>query len=131
MRRQSPWRSIAFAAALMVAGIWAVGSGWQVSETWPVRDALSRVDLAREEIACGNRSASPANQQRCRDLAEIMNHAERAEAYFMDGLVVLGPSLLLLIAAFWIRRGQGGGNGGRQNGHHDGRHHHHRRPSAA
>ncbi len=124
--RQSPWRSIAFASALLIAGIWAVGSGWRVSEAWPVRDALARVDLAREEIACGNRSVSPANQQRCRDLAEIMSRSEQAEAYFLDGLVVFGPTLLLLGAAFWIRRGQGGG---RHNGHPG--HHHHRRPSAA
>ena len=121
--RQSPWRSIAVATAVLIAGIWAVGSGWQVSEAWPVRDALARVDLAREEIACGNRSASPANQQRCRDLAEIMSRGEQAEAYFLDGLVVFGPTLLLLGAAFWIRRGHGGN---RHNGHHG-----HRRPSAA
>jgi len=123
--RQSPWRSVAFATALLIAGIWAVGSGWQVSEAWPVRKAMARVDLAREEIACGNRSASPANQQRCRDLAEIMSRAEQAEAYFLDGVVVFGPSIVLLGVAFWLRRGQGGG---RHNGHHG---HHHRRPSAA
>ena len=127
MRRQSPWRSVAFASALLIAGIWAIGAGWHVSEAWPVRKAMARVDLAREEIACGNRSASPANQQRCRDLAEIMSRAEQAEAYFIDGLVVFGPTVLLLGAAFWFRRGQGG-DGGRHNGHHG--HHHHRRPSA-
>jgi len=125
MRRQSPWRSVAFASALLIAGIWAIGAGWHVSEAWPVRKAMARVDLAREEIACGNRSASPANQQRCRDLAEIMSRAEQAEAYFIDGVVVFGPAVLLLLgAAFWFRRGHGGGG----NDHHG--HNHHRRPSA-
>ena len=127
MRRQSPWRSVALASALLIAGIWAIGAGWHVSEAWPVRKAMARVDLAREEIACGNRSASPANQQRCRDLAEIMSRAEQAEAYFIDGLVVFGPTVLVLGAAFWFRLGQGG-DGGRHNGHHG--HPHHRRPSA-
>lgn len=125
MSRQSPWRSIAFASALLIAGIWAVGAGWHVSETWPVRNAMARVDLAREEIACGNRSASAANQQRCRDLAEIMSQAEQAERYFIDGLVVFGPTLVLLGAALWFRRGQ---KGTRRNRHPP--HHHHHRPSA-
>ena len=127
MRRQTPWRSVAFASALLIAAIWAIGAGWHVSEAWPVRKAMARVDLAREEIACGNRSASPANQQRCRDLAEIMHSAEMAEAYFADGVVVLGPALLVIGLAFWLRR-----RGARldRRGHH-GPHPHHHRPSAA
>ena len=88
---------------------------------------MVRVDLSREEIACGNRSASPANQQRCRDLAAIMSRAEQAEAYYIDGLVVFGPTMLLLGAALWFRRRQGE-DGGRRNDHHG--HHHHRGPSA-
>lgn len=123
MRQQSPWRLIAFASALLVAVIWAIGAGYHVSEAWPVRSAMARVELAREEIACGNRSASAANQQRCRDLAEIVSRAELAEGYFFDGLIVFGPTLVLLGAAWWFRRGQGGS---RKNGHHPGQQHNHR-----
>ena len=67
-RYEGPWRLIAFTLALLIAGAWAVAAGWYVMEDWPVRAAKARMELAREEIACGNRSASPANQQRCRDL---------------------------------------------------------------
>lgn len=124
MQRQSPWRWIAFAMALLIACIWAVGAGWYVSESWSFRHATARMELAREEIACGNRSASQANQQRCRDMAEIVSRAEVAERYFLDGMVVFGPALVLLGVAFWFRRG---GRGGRN----DHRGHHHDRPSAA
>lgn len=122
MRQQSPWRLIAFASALLVAIIWAIGAGYHVSEAWPVRSALARVDLAREEIACGNRSASAANQQRCRDLAEIVSRAGLAEGYFLDGLVVFGPTLVLLGGAYWLRRGHAGS---RKSSQHPGSHHHH------
>ncbi len=106
MRQQNPWRLIALASALLVAVIWAIGAGYHVSEAWPARNALARVDLAREEIACGNRSASAANQQRCRDLAEIVSRAELAEGYFFDGLVVLAPTLLLFGVVAWRIRGR-------------------------
>lgn len=124
--RQSPWRTVAFTAALLTAVAWSGVSGWWVSQSWQYRDVMARVELAREGIACGNRSASPANQQRCRDLAEIMHSAEVAEAYFADGVVVLGPTLLLVGLAFWLRR-RGASRDGRN---HHGPHHHHR-PSAA
>ncbi|MBM3549783.1 MAG: hypothetical protein FJX54_22825 [Alphaproteobacteria bacterium] len=125
--RQSPWRPIAFAVALLIACIWAGGAGWYVMQQWPVRAAMARVELSREEIACGNRSASPANQQRCRDLAGIMSSAEQAEWYFIDGLIVFGPTLALLGFGWWVRRSQR--SGGRS---HHSRHHHrpHPRPSA-
>ena len=124
--RQSPWRKVAFAAALLIAVTWSAVSGWWVSQSWQYRDVMARVELAREGIACGNRSASAANQQRCRDLAEIMHSAEVAEAYFADGVVILGPGLLLIGLAFWLRRRSGQRD--RRNNH--GPHHHHR-PSAA
>jgi len=127
--RQSPLRLIAFAVALLIAIGWAIGAGWYVVEQWPVRAAMARVELAREEIACGNRSASTANQQRCRDLAEIMSRADQAQAYFIDGLVVFGPTLLLLGAAWWVRRGQGGTRNRPRSGHAPPHRHH--RPSAA
>lgn len=124
--RQTPWRTVALAAALLTALTWSGVSGWWVSQSWTHRDVMARVELAREEIACGNRSASPANQQRCRDLAVLVNSAEVAEAYFIDGVVVFGPALLFVGLAFWLRR---------RGGHRDGRNHpgphHHRRPSAA
>jgi hypothetical protein len=125
--RQSPWRSIAFAVALLIASIWAVGAGWFVSDAWPARNAMARIELSRDAISCGNRSASPAKQQGCRDLAEIMSRAEQAEGYFIDGVVVFGPVLVLLGVAWWLRRGQRGGGKGHKN-HHP---HHHHRPSAA
>ncbi len=123
--RQSPWRTVAFVAALLTAVTWSAVSGWWVSQSWQYRDVMARVELAREGIACGNRSASPANQQRCRDLAEIMHSAEVAEAYFADGVVVLGPGLLLIGLALWLRRR--GARRDRRNHGPD----HHRRPSAA
>jgi hypothetical protein len=107
--RQGSLRTIIFAVSLLVAVLWAIGSAWYVSESWPVRHAKARADLAREEVACGNRSASPANQQRCRDLAEIMNRAELAESYFIDGVVVVGPMLVIVGVALWLRRGARGG----------------------
>ena len=120
--RRSPWRAIAFAAALLTAVAWGVVSGWYVSDAWQFRHAKARMELAREEISCGNRSGSPANQQRCRDLAELMSRASQAEGYFIDGVIVFGPVLALLGVAFWLHRGQRGG-------HKDRPHHHH--PSAA
>ena len=125
--RQSPLRTVAFAAALLVSAAWAIGAGWYVSDRWPVRNAMARVELAREEMACGNRSASPANQQRCRDLAEIVSRAELAEGYFLDGLVVFGPVFIVIGGAFWLRRGPRGGPGD----HHSSHHNHHRPPAAA
>ncbi len=125
--RHSPWRTVAFAAALLTAVSWIGASGWWVSQSWALRDVMARIELSREGIACGNRSASPANQQRCRDLAEIMHSAEVAEAYFADGVVVLGPALLVIGLAFWLRRR---GNRPDRRSHH-GPHHHHHRPSAA
>lgn len=104
MVSQRSWRTAAFVMAAIMAGLWAIVSGLRVSEAWPVRGALARVELAREETACGNRTASPANQQRCRDLAEVMNRADQAEAYFLDGLVVFGPPALLLGVGLWFRR---------------------------
>jgi hypothetical protein len=123
--RQGPWRSIAFAIALLIATIWAVGAGWYVSDAWPVRSAMARIELSREEIACGNRSASAANQQRCRDLAEIMSRADQAQAYFFDGLIVFGPALLIFGLAYWLRPRRPPGRPKNQHPHH------HHRPSAA
>jgi hypothetical protein len=120
--RQSPWRPIALAVALIIAGTWAVGAGWYVSEAWPVRAAMARVELAREQNACGNRSAS--SQQGCRELAEIMSRAVQAQSYFVDGAVVFGPAVLLLGFAWWLRRSQ---RRPRNGPHHP---HHHHTPSA-
>lgn len=120
------WRSLACVAALLLALSWGIGSGWWVSQSWPLRGAMARIELAREEVQCANRSASSANQQRCRDMAEIMSKADMAEAYFIDGAVVLGPSLILLGLAIWLWRGLDPGDRRR----HDRPHHDHH-PSAA
>lgn len=120
------WRSLACVATLLMALGWGVGSGWWVSQSWPLRGAMARIELAREESQCGNRSASAANQQRCRDMAEIMSNAETAQAYFIDGTIVLGPALLLLGLAVWLWRGLDPRDRRRQ-----GRPHHDHHPSAA
>ena len=49
--RQSPWRLVAFSAALVIAVTWSVASGWYVSQSWPLRQTMARIELAREEIA--------------------------------------------------------------------------------
>jgi len=118
-------------AAVVLGGVaWTIGAGWQVTRPWAVRDALARVELSREEVACNYRFGED-NQQRCRDLARIMARADRATAYFEDALIVFGPVLPLAGIAWWLLRGhRGGPSGGRRPGHgyHHPRHH---RPSAA
>jgi hypothetical protein len=126
-RRNSPWRLITFISALLVAVAWIGVSGWWVSQSWPLRNAMGRVEQAREQAQCSTRSGSQANQIRCRELVEIMHRAETAELYFVDGLLVFGPSLLLIGVAFWARRGDPPGRTGSR---HPPRHHH-QRPTAA
>ena len=128
MQRHSLWRSIGLAATLLVAGTWAAGTGWQVSRSWALREALARVELAREEAACSYRMGGPDNEQRCRELARIISHTDLAKTYFTDGVIVVLPVLALLGLAFWL-------------GHSPRPHHppqrphdydrHHRRPSPA
>ncbi len=120
------WRSLACVATLLMALGWGIGSGWWVSQSWSLRGAMARIELAREESQCGNRSGSPANQQRCRDMAEIMSNAQTAQAYFVDGAIVLGPALLLLGLAVWLWRGMDPRDRRR-----NGRPHHDRHTSAA
>jgi hypothetical protein len=128
-RRRSHLRSITFLTALVVALAWCVGAGLHVMESWPLRNALARVELARAENQCSSRTGSAANQMRCRELVEIMHRADRAEVYLVDGVIVFGPSLLLIGVALWVwRSGSSTGRGGprRQRGEH-----HHHRPRAA
>ena len=126
-RRKSLLRSITFVSALVVALAWCVGAGWHVMESWPLRSALARVELARAENQCSSRMGSAANQMRCRELVEIMHRADRAEVYLVDGLIVFGPSLLLIVVAIWVRRS--GSHTNRRGGPRG--HHHQHRPRAA
>jgi hypothetical protein len=126
--RRSSWRYLTFAILTVIATVWTVGASWQVSRDWPVRDALARVDLSREENACSYR-AGEDNQARCRDLARIMSRADHATTYFEDGLMVFGPVLPLIVLAWWLLSGSKGGRSDhRRHSYHPPRHH---RPSAA
>ena len=105
MQRRAFWRSIGLAATLLVACTWAVGAGWQLSRPWPVREALARVELSREEVACGYRMGGADNEQRCREMARLISRSDLARAYFSDGLIVVAPVLVLLGIAYWLSRG--------------------------
>jgi hypothetical protein len=126
-RQKRLLRSITFVTALVVALAWCVGAGWHVMESWPLRNALARVELARAENQCSSRMGSAANQMRCRELVEIMHRADRAEVYLVDGLIVFGPSLLLVAVAIWVRRS--GSDTNRRGGSRG--HPHQHRPRAA
>lgn len=123
------WRLLSFIAVTLVAFVWTIGASWQISRPWPVRDALARVDLSREEVACSHRFGAD-NQQRCRELARLMNRADRATAYFEDGLMVFGPVLPLIGLGWWLLHGMRSGRNDRRPGHAYHTHRHHR-PSAA
>ncbi|MBM3549170.1 MAG: hypothetical protein FJX54_19700 [Alphaproteobacteria bacterium] len=123
------WRLLTFAAVVVAGTTWMLGAGWQVSRPWPVRDALAKLELSREEVACNHRFGAD-NQQRCRDLARIMSQADHARAYFEDGLVVFGPLLPLAGFAWWLLRGSRGGHPPRIGRPGSGYPHRHR-PSAA
>jgi hypothetical protein len=124
-----PWRVLTFSAVVVAGVAWTLGAGWQVSRPWPVRDALAKVELSREEVACGYRVGED-NQQRCRDLARIVSRSERATAYFEDGLIVFGPILPLAGIAWWLMRSGRNSRPPRLGRPGHGYHRHHR-PSAA
>jgi hypothetical protein len=124
------WRFLALVAVTLIAFGWTIGASWQVSRSWPVRDALARVDLSREQVACNHRFGAD-NQQRCRELARLMNRADRATAYFEDGLMVFGPVLPLIGLGWWLLHGMRGGQRDRRHGHGYHHAHRHHRPSAA
>lgn len=105
-RQASSWRVIVGATLVLVGSLWAALAGGHLSKSWPVRDALARVELSREEVACGHRMGGSENQQRCKDLAQVMSRADTATEYFNDGLVVLAPALLLFGVAAWLIRGR-------------------------
>jgi hypothetical protein len=127
MARRSPWRTPAVIVAILVGLAWIGASGWWVIEAWPMRATMGRVDLARAENQCNARSGSAANQARCRDLVELMHRAEQAQDYFIDGILVFGPPILLFGIVYWRSRRHPPRRGGT---HHPPPQHHHR-PSAA
>ena len=128
MQRRSSWRSPVFIIALIIALGWIGGAGWWVMESWPMRATMGRVELARAENQCNARSGSPANQARCRDLVELMHRAEQAQDYFIDGILVFGPALLLVGIVYWRSRKT---RPPRRGGTHHPPPQHHHRPSAA
>jgi hypothetical protein len=121
MQRRSPWRIPVLILAFLVGLAWSGGSGWWVIDSWPMRATMDRVDQARAESQCSVRSGSGANQARCRELVELMHRAGQAQGYFIDGLIVFGPSVLLVGLVFWLTRGRGPQRPPQ----------HHHRPSAA
>jgi hypothetical protein len=127
MQRRSPWRSSIFIVGLLVALAWMGAAGWWVVDSWPMRAAMGRVEQARAESQCSVRSGSSANQVRCRELVEIMARAEQAQSYFIDGILVFGPALLLVGIVYWRSRKERPRRGGTP--HPPPQHHH--RPSAA
>jgi len=103
--RERVWRSLLSYAAVLLAWGWMFGvAGWLLP-TWQARAAVDRVELARDQAQCAFRSVSPANQARCREIVRMDHSSHAARVYFEDGLIVLGPGLLLLAGAVVLRRG--------------------------
>lgn len=105
-RHTSSWRLILGAVLILAGGLWAILTTARLNDSWPVRDALARVELAREEANCSYRMGGTDNQQRCRDLAQLISRGDSATAYFNDGLIILGPALLLFVVAGLLFRGR-------------------------
>ncbi len=103
--RERVWRSLLSYTAVLLAWGWMLGvAGWLLP-TWQARAAVDRVELARDQAHCAFRLVSPANQARCREIVRMDHSSHIARVYFEDGLIVLGPGLLLLAGAFALRRG--------------------------
>lgn len=103
--RARVWRSLLSYAAVLLAWGWMLGAGGWLFPAWPARAAIDRVELARDQAQCTFRSVSPANQARCREIVRMDHSAHAARVYFEDGLIIVGPGLLLLAGAVVLRRG--------------------------